>query len=74
MKTIPNGDGSVRPDYPAPVVRLVGLLLRLLWHCIPTQWLGDACNARMTTRRDRIVLWIHSSWPLWDWKNGYHDK
>jgi hypothetical protein len=66
MRTIPNGDGSVRPDVPRIVLRLGGLFFRVLWNCIPACALVNACCNSNGSALDRVILWIHGNWPLWD--------
>ena len=69
MKTIENGDGSVRPAVPRSVLRFVGLCFRFAWHCIPARTLCRACSYRRDQRitiLHRVVLWIHGQWTLWD--------
>ena len=66
MRTIPNGDGSVRPAVPRTAQRVVGLCFRLAWHCIPARALVNACCYSNGSALDRLILWIHGNWPLWD--------
>ena len=69
MRTIPNGDGSVRPDVPRPVMLAIGLLFRWLWRLIPPRTLCAACNYTRGQRVSgwhRVILWVHGQYPLWD--------
>ena len=66
MKTVENADGSLSPDVPRPIRRLVGFALRVAWRCIPARALVNACCYSNGCAADRVVLWIHGNWAFWD--------